>query len=146
MTVKKICANKFCRQEFTPTPCRTPHRQKYCPACVQLSQSVRTRQKDLERLNCDNPACTKTFEKRNRKQRYCCTQCRLDHEHSQRTSHRNGHMVVAKCPRCGAMHRAAVRRKGKGTPLLFCVTCNAYRGSEVFSGAMLDYVGMASYL
>jgi len=140
MTDKKICANKLCRQEFTPTPCRTPHRQKYCPACVRLSATVRRRTEPPQTKQCDNPMCDVTFTKRCAQQRYCSAICRLEHEKSKMCRH-NGSSVIAICPRCGKKHLAGVEWTGKGTPFLFCVSCNVYRCGDTFAGVMLDHVG-----
>jgi hypothetical protein len=143
----KICANALCRAEFTPTPCRTPHRQRYCGACVLLSESVRRRTEPKPTRQCANPECGKVFTPRTniRKQRYCCSNCRIRHDQLGRISNR-GEMIMAKCPKCGGMHSVRMEWGGRGIPYIFCQSCNAYRCSETFCGTIVDHVAMGGFL
>jgi hypothetical protein len=141
----KICANALCQKSFEPTRCRTPHRQRYCPACVSLSATMRRRTEPIPTETCKNPKCGKTFSKRCKQQVYCCTVCRIAHDQSSMSRH-NGASAVAKCPRCGKHHKTGLDWQGRGTPLIFCVSCNAYRCSETFCGTMVDHVGMGNFI
>lgn len=147
----KICANKLCGKEFTPTPCRTPHRQKYCPACVSLSVSVRRRTEPPKQQKCDNPECpVGTFTPRSNltdRQRYCSNKtagCTMSAWKGRRTVESPSR---PNAPGAGQSHKAKIFWTGKDKlPPVFCVSCNAYRASETFCGTMVDYVQMGSFL
>ena len=141
----KICENPKCRKEFEPVP-KLQKRQRYCPACVQLTPYQRRLPEAIKPKKCANPACGVMFyplPNLGDKQRYHTKRCKADHEHDQAVARGSANVktdwVTAICPKCGVSHKVDIVWAEKFPPRLFCQSCNAFRMSERFSGRMTGY-------